>query len=302
MQHGLKGKTYADTFDLESIQFYLDCKDARIDASLRVSVGLEPPPPEPAAGGLSPLLRRRPAALIGPGLGLAMPPCPDGAAHGRLGLRSAARHRRCPRRPHRPGPGTGNAASPGRGRTQVTRTGARVAPGPTARLPHRLGPGTGTAARPGRCKTQVTRIAVGDCERAADNAGVGDPPSSPARAGGWHCRPARPVQDACDSDRGRRLRARRPHQSGPGPGPGTATPPGRCSGQWLACRRQTRTRSGEAGPHGRHLTPTANRRVSQRNLAALQSTGSPANFGGRRSTCKGHAPTYSLYTARGHSA
>ena len=24
VQHGLKGKTYADTFDLESIQFYLD--------------------------------------------------------------------------------------------------------------------------------------------------------------------------------------------------------------------------------------------------------------------------------------
>ena len=130
------------------------CKDARIDASLRVSVGLEPPPPEPAAGGLPPLLRRRPAALIGPGLGLAMPPCPDGAAHGRLGLRSAARHRRCPRRPHRPGPGTGNAASPGRCKTQVTRTGARVALGPTARLPHRLGQGPALPPSPvgARCR------------------------------------------------------------------------------------------------------------------------------------------------------
>ena len=149
----------------------MNCKDARIDASLRVSVGLEPPPPEPAAGGLPPLPRRRPAALIGPGLGLAMPPCPDGAAHGRLGLRSAARHRRCPRRPHRPWPGTGHTASPGRCKTQVTRTGARVAPGPTARLPHRLGPGTGTAAQPGRCKMQVTRIAVGDREHSAYSAG-----------------------------------------------------------------------------------------------------------------------------------
>ena len=131
-----------------------NCKDARIDASLRVSVGLEPPPPEPAAGGLPPLLRRRPAALIGPGLGLAMPPCPDGAAHGRLGLRSAARHRRCPRRPHRPGPGTGNAAPPGRCKTQVTRTGARVALGPTGRLPHRLGQGPALPPSPvgARCR------------------------------------------------------------------------------------------------------------------------------------------------------
>ena len=198
------------------------------------------------------------------------------------------------RRAHRTGPGTGHAALPGRCRPWATRTEvcgpppAVPAPPTSARAgdwqcrlartvqdagdsdwsPRRAG-ANGPPPSPARagdwhCRPAWSVQDAGDSDRGRRPRAlclqrrVGDRPSSPARAGGWHCRPARPVQDAGDSDRGRRLRARRPHQSGPGPG--IATPPGRCSGQWLAFRRQTRTRSGEAGPHGRHLTPTANRR------------------------------------------
>ena len=228
----------------------------------RAPVRTQPsPPPEPAAGGLPPLLRRRPAAPIGPGLGLAMPPCPDGAAHGRLGLRSAARHRRCPRRPHRPWPGTGHTASPGRCKTQVTRTGARVAPGPTARLPHRLGPGTGTAAQPCRCKTQVTRIAVGDREHAAYSAGVGDPPSSPARAGAGTAAPL----GRC------KLQVTRIAVGDCGlaalisPGPGPALPPrpdGAPANGWPAAGRLGR------GPGGRAARPPPHTHSQQARLSA----------------------------------
>ena len=127
----------------------------------------------------SPLLpRRRPAALTGPGRGVAMQPRPDGASRRRLRLGllfvtdgepppSSARagERRCSpartvqaagdsdwvrtspvtatRRPHRPGPGTGNAAPPGRCKPQVNRTGSALR---QLRRPAVLiGPGWGVA-------------------------------------------------------------------------------------------------------------------------------------------------------------
>ena len=229
------------------------CSDRRVAPGIRRT--------RAAAAGASswedypPLLRRRHAVLTGQGLGLAMPPCPDGAAYGRLGLRSAGRRWRRPRRPHRPGPGDWP------------------------------------------CRPARTVQDAGGPDWSPRLAGVGDPPPSPARVGDWHCRPARSVQDTGDSDRGRRLRTRRPHQSGPGP----AMPPARTVllpkvGPPPADSDSGRT----AGPRGHRLPPAANRRVSRRNLTALQSTGQPANFGGRWQTCKGHAPTYSLYTSGGH--
>ena len=195
------------------------------------------------------------------------------------------------RRPHRPGPGTGLAAPPGRCHQWVTQTGARALP-PTATPPP-------SPARAGDwpCRPARTVQAAGVFDWSPRLAGDGDPPPSPARAGDWPCRPARTVQAAGDSDRGRRRRSRRPHQSGPGTG--HATPPGRCSDQRSACHWQTRIRAGRLGPHGRRLPPAANRRSTRRDLAALQSTGPLPNLGGRRPTCKGHAPTYSLFTVSG---
>ena len=140
------------------------------------------------------------------------------------------------RRAHRTGPGTGHAALPGRCRPWATRTEVR---GPPPAVP---APPTSARAGDWQCRLARTVQDAGDSDWSPRRAGANGPPPSPARAGDWHCRPARSVQDAGDSDRGRRLRARRPHQSGPGPG--TATPPGRCSSRWPACRRQTRTRSG----------------------------------------------------------
>ena len=61
------------------------------------------------------------------------------------------------------------------------------------------------------------------------------------------------------------------------------------------------TRTGRtARPHGRRLTLVTNGLGPQRDLATLQSTGPLANLGGRWVRCKGHTPTYSLYTASGH--
>ena len=106
------------------------------------------------------------------------------------------------------------------------------------------------------------------------------------------------MQDAGDSDRGRRLRARRPHQSGPGPG--TATPPGRCSGQWLACRRQTRTRSGGPGRTGAASRPRPTGASLSATLRPFSRRGHPptSEGGGRRvkvtlppTPCTRHAAT-----------
>ena len=58
----------------------------------------------------------------------------------------------------------------------------------------------------------------------------------------------------------------------------------------------------ESGPSpagDRRLAPSANGRGPRRDLATLQSKVPLADLGGRRPTCKGHAPTYSLYTASG---
>ena len=88
------------------------CKDARIDASLRVSVGLEPLPPQPAVG------------------------------------RTPHRSYAATRRAHRPGPGSGSAAPPGRCHQWVTTTGAR---GRQPRRPAALtGLGRGVAEPPGQ--------------------------------------------------------------------------------------------------------------------------------------------------------
>ena len=186
---------------------------------------------------------------------MALPPCPDGPANGRLGLGPAARRRRGPRRPHRPGPGDW------------------------------------------LCRPARTVQDAGGSDRDQGLAGVGDPPPSPARAGDWHCRPAgrcktqvtRIAVGDCEPDAGTspgRALAR------------AARPVGVPARSWPSVGRLGL--GPEAGPRGRRLTPAANRRVSRCNLASLQSTGPPANLGGRRPTCKGHAPTYSRYTVSGH--
>ena len=124
----------------------------------------------------------------------------------------------------------------------------------------------------------------------------GDPPPSPARAGERHCPPARTVQVTGDSDCG-------PTSSDPPPSlarawdrqchPARAVP---CNaGGPPPCDSE----SGPTPAGGHRLTPSANGRGSRRDLATLQSKGPLADLGGRRPTCKGHAPTYSLYTASG---
>ena len=119
--------------------------------------------------------------------------------------------------------------------------------------------------------------------------------TSPGRE--WQGRPPGRCKLQVTRTAGRHRRTRRPHWSGPGIG--NATPPGRCSAPWTACYRQTRT-GRSMRPHSRRPTPGANGHGPRRDLATLQSTVPLANLGGRRATCKGHAPTYTSYTAGGH--
>ena len=127
------------------------CKDARIDASLRVSVGLEPPPPEPAGGWTHRYSH-------------AGDPPPSPARAGKWQCRPARTVqaagdsdwvRTSPptatRRPHRPGPGSGRAAPPGRCKLQVTRIAGRHR---RTRRPHQSWPGISKASPPGRCSAR----------------------------------------------------------------------------------------------------------------------------------------------------
>ena len=143
------------------------------------------------------------------------------------------------------------------------------------------------------CRTELRN--AGDSGQST-RAAAGGPPPSPARAGERLCPPARTVQATGDSDCGTSPSDPPPHQ--PGPGTGSATPPGRCPAT-RAARPQV-TRIGQtARSHGRQLTVGANGRGPRRDLATLQSTGRPALLGGRWVRCKGHTPTYFLYTAGG---
>ena len=132
---------------------------------------------------------------------------------------------------------------------RVTRAPRSVA----ARRPHWPGPGSDSVLPPGRCKAQVTRTA------------------------GRRRRPAA-------------------HTS---PGLGLAVPP--CPDGAPRRGRPVAVRLGDrAGPaDSRWLTPSANGRGSRRDLVTPQSKEPLAVLGGKRPTCKGHAPTYSLYTVSG---
>ena len=152
------------------------------------------------------------------------------------------------RRPHRPGPGSGDALPPGRCKPKATRTGPPLA---TDGNP----PPSPARAWEWRCSPARTVQAAGDSDGGPRSATDGDPPPPPARAGEWRCPPARTVQAAGDSDRTRRRRFRRPHQSGPGIG--KATPPGRCSAPRTARLRPTRI-GRVVRAHGRRLAPGAN--------------------------------------------
>ena len=90
------------------------CKDARSDASIRVSVGLEPPPPEPAGG------RTHRHFYTGD------PPSSSARAGERHCPPARTVQARAPaRRPHRPGPGSDVVLPPGRCKPQVTRIAGR---------------------------------------------------------------------------------------------------------------------------------------------------------------------------------
>ena len=164
---------------------------------------------------------------------------------------------------------------------------------------------------------------VGSHVRAAG----GDPPPSPARAGERLCPPARTVQATGDSDCGptpsnpppslARAWDRQCHLPGRCPSPretpgpraraaGGGPPPSPVRAGERPCppaRAVQATGDSDCGPSpsdpGRLLTPGANGRDPRRDLTTLQPTGPPANLGGRQVRCKGHTPTYSLYTASG---
>ena len=171
------------------------CKDARSDASIRVSVGLEPPPPEPAGG------RTHCHFYTGD------PPSSSARAW----------ERRCPpartvqarataRRPHRPGPGSDLVLPPGRCKPQVTRTRSAL------RLDGNPPP---SPARAGErhCPPARAVQAAGDSDRGPTPS---DPPPSSARAWGRQCHPARTVPRSA-GDSGFRARA-----AGGGPPPSPA--------------------------------------------------------------------------------
>ena len=87
--------------------------------------------------------------------GLAIPPRPDGADSRWLGLEPKRGRRRRPRRPHRTGPGTGNATPPGRcpdrDRTATERTRIRAGRrgrAASASRPLRTGAGRGGTSQP----------------------------------------------------------------------------------------------------------------------------------------------------------
>ena len=189
---------------LYNIDVAIHCKDARSDASIRVSVGLEPPPPEPAGGrthrhfyaGDSPPSSARAGER----------PCPPART---VQARAPAR------RPHRPGPGSDIVLPPGRCKPQVTRTRSAL------RFDGNPPP---SPARAGErhCPPARTVQATGDSDCGPTPS---DPPPSLARAWDRQCHPARAVpRDAGgpapgDSDRaggaaawppahGRRQRAR----------------------------------------------------------------------------------------------
>ena len=189
------------------------CSERRVDPGIRRT--------RAAAAGASgwtdspSLLRRRPAGLIGPGRGAAMPSRPDGASPGDCPPPPSARagERHCPpartvqaagdsdrlrptstatRRPHRPGR---ERRSPPARTVQATGDsdcGADVV-APAALIA--TGPGPAVPPRPDGAP-QCGR--VGSHVRAAG----GDPPPSPARAGERLCPPARTVQATGDSDCG----------------------------------------------------------------------------------------------------
>ena len=123
------------------------CKDARSDASIRVSVGLEPPPPEPAGG------RTHRHFYTGD-----PPPSSARAWEWRCPPARTVQARATARRPHRPGPGSDSVLPPGRCKPQVTRTRSALRldgnpPPSSARA------GSDVVLPPGRCKLQVTRTA-----------------------------------------------------------------------------------------------------------------------------------------------
>ena len=123
------------------------CKDARSDASIRVSVGLEPPPPEPAGG------RTHRHFYAGD-------PSPSSARawEWRCPPARTVQARATARRPHRPGPGSDNVLPPGRCKPQVTRTGSALRLDGTP-PPSSARAGSDVVLPPGRCKLQVTRTA-----------------------------------------------------------------------------------------------------------------------------------------------
>ena len=129
--------------------------------------------------GLTATSTRRPAALIGPGPGAALPSRPDGASAGDCPPPPPARagERQCPpartvqaagdsdrvrpRLDDNPPPSSARAGSdvvlpPGRCKPQVSRTAGRRR---RTRRPHRYGPGAGSATPPGRCPAmRATRV------------------------------------------------------------------------------------------------------------------------------------------------
>ena len=147
-----------------------------------------------------------------------------------------------------------------------------------------------SSARAGEwpCRPARTVQAAGDSDWGPCLTDDGDPPPPPVRAREWPCRPVRTVQAAGDSDRG----------------PATANPPPSlvrardrpCHPARTVLRPMVGLPRADLDPG----QPARGRRGTRQDLATLQSTVPLANLGGRRPTCKGHAPTYSLYTVSGH--
>ena len=210
------------------------CSERRVDPGIRRT--------RAAAAGASgwtdspPLLRRRSVALIGPGLGVALPSRPDGASSGDCPPPPPARagERQCP--PAR----TVQAA----GDSDQVRSPPRRQP---AAL---LGPG-----RERRCPPARTVQAAGDSDCGPTSP---YPPPSPARAWDRQCHPARTVpRNAGGSGPVRRppVATCLPHR--PGPGSDFVLPPGRCKSQVTrtAGRRRRTRRPHRRGPGAGSATP-----------------------------------------------
>ena len=172
--------------------------------------------------GLTATSSRRPAALIGPGLGAALPSRPDGASSGDRPPPSPARagERHCP---------------PAR-TVQAAGDSDRVRPPPRRQPAALIGPGRERRSPPART---VQATGDSDCGPTSSH-----PPPSSLRARGRQCHPARTVpRNAGESGpaRGPPVATRRPHR--PGPGSDFVLPPGRCKPQVTrTAGRRCRTR------------------------------------------------------------